>query len=89
MIIWNNSSKEEEHQGKEEQRINSGNTGGDGSAIWGKMDWKSAWAVWWTKFKLAQYVISVYVMKMLKGLEEKVGIEVEGTWCGGLLYADD
>ena len=33
---------------------------------------------------------SVYVMEMLKDLEKKrLGIEVEGTWCGGLLYADD
>ena len=29
-------------------------------------------------------------MEMLKDLEEKrLGIEVEGTWCGGLLCADD
>ena len=27
---------------------------------------------------------------MFKDSEEKrLGIEVEGTWCGGLLYADD
>ena len=33
---------------------------------------------------------SVYVMEMLKDLEEKrLGIEMEGTCCGGLLYADD
>ena len=32
---------------------------------------------------------SVYVMEMLKDLEEKrLGIEVEGTWCGGLLNVD-
>ena len=27
------------------------------------------------------------MMEMLKDLEgEKLGIEMEGTWCGGLLY---
>ena len=29
-------------------------------------------------------------MEILKDLEEKsLGTEVEGTWCDGLLYADD
>ena len=33
---------------------------------------------------------SVYAMAILKDFEEKwLGIEVEGTWCGELLYADD
>ena len=32
----------------------------------------------------------MYVMEMLKDLEEnRLGIEVEGTWCGGFLYAAD
>ena len=30
------------------------------------------------------------MIELLKDLEEKrLGIEVEGTWCGGLLYAND
>ena len=33
---------------------------------------------------------SVYVIEMLKDLEEKrLGIEVEGIWCGGLQYGND
>ena len=39
---------------------------------------------------LSPVLYSVYVMEMLKDLAGKrLGIEVEGTWCGGLLYADD
>ena len=35
-------------------------------------------------------VLCVYVMEMLKDLEEKrLGIKVDGTWYGGLLYVDD
>ena len=38
---------------------------------------------------LSPVLYSVYVMAMLKDLEGKrLGIKVEGTWCGGLLYAD-
>ena len=37
---------------------------------------------------LSPVLYSVYVMEMLKDLEAKrLGIEVERTWCGGLLYA--
>ena len=39
---------------------------------------------------MSPVLYSVYVMEILKDLEgERLGIEVEGTWCGGLLYADD
>ena len=39
---------------------------------------------------LSPVLSSVYVMGMLKDLEEKgLGIEVEGIWCDELLYADD
>ena len=32
----------------------------------------------------------VCVMGLLKDLKEKIlGIEVEGTWCGGLLHVND
>ena len=38
---------------------------------------------------LSPVLYSVYVMAMLNDLEEiRLGIKVEGTWCGGLLYAD-
>ena len=49
---------------------------------------------WWFELEawlrqgcpLSTVLYSVYVMEMLKDLEEKrLGIEVEGTWCGGLL----
>ena len=39
---------------------------------------------------LSPVLYSVYVMEMLKDLEKKrLGIEVEETWCGWLLYAAD
>ena len=39
---------------------------------------------------LTQVLYCIYVMEMLKDLEEKrLGIEVDGTWCGGLMYAND
>ena len=50
---------------------------------------------WWFEVKAGQrqgcrQFSIVSVMEMLKDLEEKrLGIEVEGTWCGGLLYPDD
>ena len=37
---------------------------------------------------LLPVLYSVYVIEMLKD-EKRLGIEVEGTWCGGLLYADN
>ena len=39
---------------------------------------------------LSPVLYNVYVMEMLKDLEEKrLGIEMEVIWCGRLLYADD
>ena len=39
---------------------------------------------------LSPFLYSVYVMETLKDLGGKrLRIEVEGTWGGGLLYADD
>ena len=39
---------------------------------------------------MSPVLYSVYVMEMLKDLDEKrLGIEVEGTWWVGLLYGDD
>ena len=41
-------------------------------------------------FPLSLVLYSAYVMEILKKLEEKrLKIDVEGTWCVGLLYADD
>ena len=39
---------------------------------------------------LSPVLYSVYVMEMLKDLgKNKLGIEVEGIWCGELQYEDD
>ena len=39
---------------------------------------------------LSPVLYSVYGMEMLTDLEERrLGNNVEGTWCGGLLCADD
>ena len=39
---------------------------------------------------LCPVLYSAHVMELLKDLEEnKLGIEVEGAWCGGLLYVYD
>ena len=41
-------------------------------------------------FPSSPVLYSVYVMGLLNDLKEKMlGIEVEGTWCGGLLHAND
>ena len=39
---------------------------------------------------LSPLLYSIYVMGMMEQLEEKrLGVKMEGTWCGGLMYADD
>ena len=42
-----------------------------------------------TGLSLVTSSLYVYVLGMLKNLEEKwLRIEVEATWCGGLVYPD-
>ena len=39
---------------------------------------------------LSPLLYSIYVMDMMKQLEEKcLGVIMDGMWCGGLMYADD
>ena len=39
---------------------------------------------------LSPLLYSIYIMDMMKQLEEKgLGVKMDGIWCGGLMYADD
>jgi len=39
---------------------------------------------------LSPILYSIYVMGMMEQLEDKrLGVKMDGTWCGGLMYADD
>ena len=38
---------------------------------------------------LSPLLYSIYVMDMMKQLEEKgLGVKMDGIWCGGLMYAE-
>ena len=39
---------------------------------------------------LSPLLYTIYIMDMMKQLEERgLGVIMDGTWCGGLMYADD